>query len=405
MKVIVSTTYDNVYQQFEVVKSMTELEKLNDVDTVVIHKYPETDFDAGVIISGLVNKGVKKFLYINTKPSSTIRMVLNGVDGHYFEDTFYLDDEEELIELVNSLDEDVVESPVTDLATSSLDIVSNFIKSFARGDERIKAPLYLEQVTQALNELSVITHQQELQISSMGATAIEVFEKASSLVQNMEKQRQLLESQLDELESNANSANNRSQVGGIYMYPPYKYLEASSKILLFREYSPCRFLTTMCIAYARYLKIKKNKRVKLIFVHQKGAGVSAKYSSFASENANVESLFDADIVSTNDPKKDIMKRLTSKGDDIIIVVDRLYSNTDIITGRVAVKINAVTSESDIARYGLVRSETINSVSAIKDNLFTIPSFKGFNSANAVSVYLGQSIFQEFFKKLDDKLKI
>ena len=50
-----------------------------------------------------------------------------------------------------------------------------------------------KQVLDATNELVAITHQQELQLATMGASAIEVFNKASAVIKSIQQQRNTLE--------------------------------------------------------------------------------------------------------------------------------------------------------------------------------------------------------------------
>lgn len=379
MKVIVSTELDDNFTKFVVVDSFKKVKELQGVTTLIIHKYKESDFDAGVFVSQFHNNGIDQFIYISSSPSSTLQMVLKGVNGYYYEDEFYFEDEEELSTLLEDLGmEDEDEN--TSLATSALNVVNDFVSSFAKGDERIKAPLYLENVTSAVNELSVLTHQQELQLNTMGASALEVFEKASAIIRNMDAQNKNIEKKLEELENQQNNSFPSKPAFGnsIMFFSPYKYI-GNSKILLIREYAPCRYLTSFCMGYLHHLHYVLNRRPKLIFVHQKGAGVSAKYADFTSitqESMNMSSLYDNEIIATNNPKKEVMKDLLTKQNDVIIVVDRLYGNQDIVSGRVT-KINAVGSRSDIARYKVRPEDTIFSITRQPKELFTIPVIKSF----------------------------
>lgn len=405
MKVIVSTELDDNFTKFVVVDSFKKVKELQGVTTLIIHKYKESDFDAGVFITQFHNSGIDQFIYISSSPSSTLQMVLKGVSGYYYEDEFYFEDEEELSTLLEDLGmEDEDEN--TSLATSALNVVNDFVSSFAKGDERIKAPLYLENVTSAVNELSVLTHQQELQLNTMGASALEVFEKASAIIRNMDAQNKNIEKKLEELENQQNNSFPSKPAFGnsIMFFSPYKYI-GNSKILLIREYAPCRYLTSFCMGYLHHLHYVLNRRPKLIFVHQKGAGVSAKYADFTSitqESMNMSSLYDNEIIATNNPKKEVMKDLLTKQNDVIIVVDRLYGNQDIVSGRVT-KINAVGSRSDIARYKVRPEDTIFSVTRQPKELFTIPVIKSFPTEIDARYAAYTQVLGDKYEILDAKL--
>lgn len=406
MKVIISTEIEDIFNHFVVVDSFRKARDLNGVTTLIVHKYKETDFDAGVFISAFHNSGIDQFIYINDNPSPTFMMVLKGVNGHYFEDEFYLDDEEELLSLLEDIGMVDTEDETTELAAPALAVVNDFVQSFVRGEERIKAPLYLEQVKSALNELSEITHQQELQLSTMGSSALEVFEKASAIIKNMDAQRKNIEKQLEELEiSQANAVSSKPSFGNnVMFFSPYKYL-GNAKILLIREYAPCRYLTSFALGYLNHLHYELNRRPKLIFVHQKGLGVSLKYSDFSSitqESMNMASLYDGEIIATNNPKKEVLKELLTKPNDIIIVVDRLYGSQDIVTGRIT-RVNAVGSRSDIARYKLKPEETIFSITSQPKQLFTIPTIKSFPIEVDARYATYTQVMDDKYKMLDNKI--
>lgn len=405
MKVIVSTELDDNFTKFVVVNSFKKVKELQGVTTLIIHKYKESDFDAGVFVSQFHNNGIDQFIYISSSPSSTLQMVLKGVNGYYYEDEFYFEDEEELSTLLEDLGmEDEDEN--TSLATSALNVVNDFVSSFAKGDERIKAPLYLENVTSAVNELSLLTHQQELQLNTMGASALEVFEKASAIIRNMDAQNKNIEKKLEELENQQNNSFSSKPAFGnsIMFFSPYKYI-GNSKILLIREYAPCRYLTSFVMGYLHHLHYVLNRRPKLIFVHQKGAGVSAKYADFTSitqESMNMSSLYDNEIIATNNPKKEVMKDLLTKQNDVIIVVDRLYGNQDIVSGRVT-KVNAVGSRSDIARYKVRPEDTIFSITRQPKELFTLPTIKNFPTEIDARYAAYTQVLGSKYEILDNKL--
>lgn len=404
MKVIVSTELDDIFSKFVLVDSFKKVKELQGVTTLIIHKYKESDFDAGVFITQFHNNGIDQFIYINSSPSSTLQMVLKGVNGYYYEDEFYFEDEEELTSLLEELGMNEEEN--TSLAAPALAVVNDFVSSFAKGEDRIKAPLYLEQVTSAVNELSVLTHQQELQLNTMGASALEVFEKASAIIRNMDAQNKNIEKKLEELENQqSNSFSSKPAFGNsIMFFSPYKYI-GNSKILLIREYAPCRYLTSFCLGYLHHLHYELNRRPKLIFVHQKGAGVSAKYADFTSitqESMGMSSLYDNEIIATNNPKKEVMKDLLTKQNDIIVVVDRLYGNQDIVSGRVT-KVNAVGSRSDIARYKVRPEDTIFSVTRQPKELFTIPTIKTFPVEVDARYAAYSQVMGEKYSILDSKL--
>ena len=373
MKVIISTELEDKYNNYIVVRDFKAVRNLKGVTVLILHKVEGlSDFDAGVFISNFYKDGIKSFVYINSNPSKV-------VGGTTYEDEFYFDDEDELTALLDDLG---LDTSMNSLVLSSTQIVKDFIGAFSRGEERIQAPVYLEQVNQAVNELSELTHKQELQISEMGVSAIEVFERASSIIVSMNDQKKILEKQLEEFEESQAlkqmSKQSNAFSSAIMFFPSFKYV-GTSKVLNVRELSPCRYLTSFLLAYTHHIHFNLNKRVKFIIVHQKGKGIADKYSEFTAitqESMGISSLYDNEIIATNNPKKDVMQKLTHLDDDVIIVLDRLYSATDIITGRV-VKVNAVSGFSDINRYKVKPDTCIFPITSQPNELFNIPLIKNY----------------------------
>lgn len=402
MRVVVSTEIEDNFNNYVVVDSLDKCLQLKGVDIIILHKLKDDGFNAGVAISQLHKEGVSTFIYIAEDPVAVIRMAIKGVGGYYYEDEFYLEDEDELNALIDEINN--TSDTGTELATTSASIVSSFIQAFARGDEKIKAPVYLQQVNQAVNELCTITHQQEIQISTMGNSAIEIFERASSIIKNMDEQRRIIEKQLDEI-ANSQAVVTSSKPtldNSVNAFSPFHY-NSSAKVLLIRELSPCRYLTSFVLAYAQYIRYTLNKRVKLIFVVQRGAGVLSKYNNFPKiteqPTAYDNTLYSSDIVVTNCPKRDVMKKLTSTGMDIYIVVDRLYGIKDIVTGR-CTKVNAVSGFSDLARYNVKADTCIFPITSVKGEFFCIPSIKGFPSDVDARYMAYGKVCEEGYKKLD-----
>ena len=380
MRVIVSTEVDDNFSNYKVVRSFSDLNEFNKIDCIIIHKYDESDFDAGLRISELYKKGVSRFIYACSTPSLSTKMAIIGVDGDYVQDEFYFEDEAELDGLLEMLG--VSGNEELAVSDSSIAVISDFIKAFMRKEERVNTPIYLESVQNALASLQSTNTQLATEKKDMGLTAVGIFEQARGIIDSMDSQHKLLTRQLNELQDTMkeDTSSPRSMFGGggVNYFPSVSYT-GRTKVLLIREYSPCRYLTSFILAYHHHLQYDVRKNAKVIFVHQKGQGVLLRYSDFANitqESLNNTDLFTRDKVSTNTPKKEVIRGLLQQGDDIAIVVDRLYGAQDIVTGRVK-KVCAVGGFSDLKRYNLKPENTIFPVSTHPNGLITLPTIKNF----------------------------
>lgn len=404
MRVIISTDLEDNFANFKVVRSFKEIAELEGVDLLIIHKFNEDDFDVGVFISKFHKSGISNFVYMSTSPHIIVKMVVQGVKGIVCSDEFYLDDEEELEEYLKTVGIDA-EGDCTSLANVSVQVVKDFIQAFARGEDRIKTPAYLAQVNQAITDLSSLTKQQEFQITTMGNSAIKIFERASLIIKSMDERRKQIENKLTELEeSQSSSSSVNSFSSNTVFFPSYRYL-GTKRVLFIRELSPCRYLTSFILGYEHHLHFDMNKRVKLIFVHQKGSCVAAKYSDFTNitqESMNLASLYDSEIISTNNPKKEVMRDLLDKGMDVFIVVDRLYSNNDIVTGKV-LKFNAISGMTDLDRFKVKPQDCICSVAGNDDMLYCIPTVKDYvkevDARRATYLQLCENIYNDLDNRL------
>ena len=402
LKVIISSTLEREYRNFTVVRTFKDVRNLglDKISIIIIHKFNETDFDAGVFLSEFYQAGVKTFVYLSNEPSIIVKMALSGINGYIYEDDFYLDDEEELQGLIDDLGIDEDES----LADTSASIVGDFIQSFARGDEKIKAPLYLEQVTEAVNELSKSVNQKEYQISIMGESAIDIFSRASNIIKNMSEQKGAIEKKLEDLKRVQSSAANMKPTfsNNVQFFPQIQYMRTPT-LLLVREYTPCKYLTSFLLMYSQYVHFKLSKRVKYIILYKNCYCESVRYQKFTkinNETQNIDSLYDNEHLAVNIPKKDVLNKIFEKQQiDLFIVLDRMYEKEDMITGRIK-KLNAASGLGDVEKFGLKAEQTIMSVKDESNSFCTLKSFKKYPPDFDAQVAAYLQAYQSFFNKLD-----
>ena len=407
MRVIISKDLTDNLHGYKVERSFKHVMDLKDIECLIIHNYTENDFDAGVFVSKLHSLNVGTFIYINSAPAVALRMVILGVGGAIFEDEFYFEDVDEL----NSLVDDVLSgaSATHSLAVSNIAVISDFMQAFARNDAKLKQPLYLDRVNSAISDLQETTKQQEFQLTTMGSSAVAIFEKASKIITSMSDQQRTLQDQLEKLMLNQEtqtSPRDRFNSGDLQFFPSHKYF-GTCKVLFIRELSPCRYLTSFLYAYRHHVHYEKNKRCKLIFVHQKGKGVSLKYSSgytsITQESMHDASLYHESIIATNNPKQDVLRNLLAN-DDVIIVVDRLYGAQDIVTGKV-VRVNAVSGLSDLARYNVQLKDTIFTMTKPDNCLFCIPHIQQYPGIKDSRIAKYVQTCSDSFTILDKRLGI
>lgn len=415
MKVIISTEdKGRDFTNFVTFHSLAEVKKLKGVDTIILHSAKESDFNIGVIISDLhTTVGNLRFIYINEHPNAVIRMCVQGVQGYFYEDEFYLDDEDELLALLDDLDDmnsDENNSNDNELALitkSNFDIIFDFMKSFARGEKRVNTPIYQEQVNEAITQLSLITQEQNTQLTSMGATAMDIFARASSMMNKMQEMSAQFDKQLESIHTDKGQQRPMLSASISY-FPPVKVM-SNVKILSIKEYTPCRYLISYLLAYKHWLHIVHGKSVRLIIVTGNLVTSNLKYSDLGSiidssnTSASLKSMLSKDVLILKSPKKEIINSILAIPYDLTIVVDKMYNNGFIVDGKVT-KLNAVSGVSDLDTFKLRKEETIFSTNPVKGGFTTILSINNIPKEvnGKLSAYM-QMCKDNSFKELTTKL--
>ena len=390
MKVIISTEdKGRDFTNFVTFHSLAEVKKLKGVDTIILHSAKESDFNIGVIISDLhTTVGNLRFIYINEHPNAVIRMCVQGVQGYFYQDEFY-DNELALI------------------TKSNFDIIFDFMKSFARGEKRVNTPIYQEQVNEAITQLSLITQEQNTQLTSMGATAMDIFARASSMMNKMQEMSSQFDKQLESIHTDKGQQRPMLSASISY-FPPVKVM-SNVKILSIKEYTPCRYLISYLLAYKHWLHIVHGKSVRLIIVTGNLVTPNLKYSDLGSiidssnTSASLKSMLSKDVLILKSPKKEIINSILAIPYDLTIVVDKMYNNGFIVDGKVT-KLNAVSGVSDLDTFKLRKEETIFSTNPVKGGFTTILSINNIPKEvnGKLSAYM-QMCKDNSFEELTTKL--
>ena len=100
-----------------------------------------------------------------------------------------------------------------------------------------------------------------------------------------------------------------------------------------------------------------------------------------------------------------MKEIFSKNRDVRIVVDRLYSKTDIVDGRV-IRVNAVSGNSDVDRFKIKPEDTIFSTATNFENCFyCIPTVKQYATEKDLRFAQYEQLCGDVYTKMDKLIDI
>ena len=404
MRAILSTELPDKFKNYTVLHSFKEVKEHKDsIDTLIIHSFPESPFEVGVFLSELYeDASIEHYICISSDTPVTLKVLLQSVQGQFFTDEFYFDDEDELDALIEEIEEN---NNTESLTKAPFEVITDFMQGFVRGESRIKTPVVMERTQAAINELQDITHKQQTDLVTYSETASDIFRQASDIIRNMDDTRKALTQQVEELEQTVSKAS----LGGgsvfsseISFFNPYKYMKSLPTLILIRELVPCRYLTSFVLSYAHYLHYEKNRKVKTIFVVPKSHGIYKKFEDFTfitQDNAQISSLYEQETVVVNYPTREVLRELTEFPSDVIIVVDRLYGKTDIVDGKVH-KIYAASSMADAEKFDIDPNSCIFPIEEYEDSLLTIQPIVNFPADTDARFAAYARVFEDKYKELD-----
>lgn len=405
MKVIVSDKLRQSYNDCVIVKSFKELEdrkSLNDITCVIIHSIDINPFEIGVEVSKLRKRGIKNFAYINSVIIPEIEAFIKSMNGIISDDEYYLQDEESLDYLLDAGLNTTDVLHLGEVEKDSIILISNFVTAFAKGDEAVNSEYYLNSVKEAINTLSNRIDSKTIKLQKVGEGLIGLFHEASTLIDALSDQRVKLQENLEKANQQV-VARSINKSGRLHFFQPYNYI-GNTQVLLIKEYSPCRYLTSFIIEYMEYLEqVKKMKMVKLLFVYPNNEYRAKKYNDYTNIELSTvlrdKSLLRNQILATAVPVVELLAEVTRiRNLDMLIVVDRLDQDP-IIRGSKVITVNAVSGHSDIERYKLQERNTILPIMGTARCLLTIPHIPKY----PVNVDTRRAYYQRVCKQAYEKL--
>ena len=410
MKIVVTNNEELSFVGYEVVKSLHDLQSftkdITELDALVLNRFDDTDFNAGIYLTQLWKKTkVKVILYINENPSDTIRLLLKGVNGFYYEDSFYLEDEDELNVLVEECTE-IEEDTGLMVVNSAIEVVETFIEDFAAGDSKVNTPIYLDNVRSAITQLAEITHQDKQDLANMSISLEQTFASAIDTLEKMKLNRKQLQDQLKTLENSQLSGGGKGLSNSMTFFPQHKYIGVT-KLVFIKEYVPCLYLTSFILGFADYLHANFNKRVKTVIITQKGANIQTRYNNYTfitQESMGVSALYDKDVLIVNEPKKEVLKEIFSKQVDVFLVIDRLYNQDDIVCGQIS-RVCAAVGKRAQETFGFQDNSCIYPIDLYENELLHIPKFKQYPTELDARKAAYSNNMGDIFKKLMQKTGI
>lgn len=405
MNVVVSTNSINYDEGW--VKYPTLEGAYNSVGNIGVLVYNSSDEDNDLKISYLskLKEKVEKMIYVcsEDKTDLAVKMIIQGLEGMYFDDEFFLESSHELNILVSSLEE------VQLSVLSGVGVVSDFFNKYLNEGSSGFNTNYLMVVKDAVREMLTDYNTKSLEIIQMSETATEIFSNTSTLLSSIRRESDSLKKELEKLKNNtSNISFGTSSRGNIMFFPRVNYMKEKS-IIRIKEIGGFKFLISFCLGLRLYLENIENVRPKLIVIDSVGDISEEIYKDFKwvkSSTKNSRVNYYHNIVFTNYPTKDVLDTLLNDDNfDTFIVVDRTKSDREHILNCKGSSIKyAIGGKGVVDRFKLPLKDCFSSIIEVGGNMFTLPAFTEYPKDKFKRERLYLSEVSDYYSKLISDLR-
>lgn len=330
MKIVV-TNNTIEYEGFLKLRTLEEAVKtLGNIEALVYHKSNES-IEKRVEYLTLLKDRVDSFVYIRNKDSfeQAIQMIVVGSGGRYFDDEFFLENGQELNNLINNLGE------VTQLAElGGVGVMSDFFSKYLNKGSSGFNKAYLQIVKSAVSGMLAEYKQKDAELLQMSETATELFSNSMAILSGVEEEKVKLQEAVKSLEEARDKGMLMSSTpvaSSVYFFPRVQYLKDKS-IVRIKEIGVVPYLTSFALGFRLYLERLKFLRTKVVFLYPVGEQYENQFKDYVwitQQNNKTMKSYYSDVVFVNYPNKEVMTRLLDDDKhDVIIVVDRMKLNAE-----------------------------------------------------------------------------
>lgn len=404
---IIVTTNKVEYEGFLNVKSLRDASQVvGSIDFLVYHKSNEKQESIIDYLSELKDKA-KTLVYIRNKDKAdqAIQMIVTGSGGKYIDDEFFLENSNELNNLLSQI------NSITALVEmGGVNVLSDFFNRYLQNGSSGFNKQYLAVVREAVSGMITEYKQKELEIIQMSETATEIFARSSKIISGIEEERKNLQDAIkkmkDASESKSSYGAGLSGIPNVLFFPQISYPK-DKHIIRIKDIGGCIFLTSFAMGLRLYLEQVKNVRPKLIFVESVGSQYETKYKGYPwitqRTYKSMENFFNP-VVFVNYPIKDVLFRLLDDTDyDTFIIVDKLRaSKNHVLNSRGNTVKYAISGEGIINKFNLKKPDCFCTIREVKGTMFTVPVFPEYPIEKEQRIRLYMRSCDSFYEVLSSK---
>lgn len=361
-----SVQYSQQFLKFESLKQAAGT--IGHIEFLIYNDSTDTEQDKTLYIDKIKPR-VSKFIYIRDprKGDDAVKLLMPALGGIIFDDEYFLEDEEELINMLSYSKE------ITTLTTmNGVSVVMDFFQKYLdkQDDANLNNKAYLSIVKNAAKTMMEDYNKKNYELIQMSETATDLFTNTAQSLAGSTQQVDLLKKQVLAFEEKLKSKDKLptvvSNTGPIFNFFPQVQYMKEKRIVRIKELGNVPFLTSFILGFRIYLEKVKNLRPKLIVVWQRGTFLEKAYSDFSwitQTNVNDKrNMYGKDIVFTNHPTSDVLSSILNDDEfDTYIVLDRSFYESSHILNSKGDLFYAVGSPRFIKAFNLPVKDCISSV--------------------------------------------
>ena len=351
----VITTKDINLGNVKVVRSVKDVVTVTKSSFVVFESSDDLLEDAVSFLVGVVKRVLTTpLVYIASNPVPLIEEVIKGLGSQSLRDDSYLDDLNSYSELIDYLEKGDTSLDEDEDISSEISVLDSFVSEQVENLSPIQRSMVQDSYDKVVGTLDEMTSKDVLREQLVNFAHV-----SRERVVSLEQDLKLKEKEVANL-----APRGGGFLAGTNNYPVYNY-SGSAKVLVVKEHSPCRYLTSFLYAFAERQEKVNNIKTKLIVVSSKNYMTELRYKG-AFDEANpttiVQSrgrLMTSTKVYTTTPTAAVMDFLMqSLGYDLYVILDRTDKKEECVAGRGIKTVHAVSNLNHMRALKLEVKNTI-----------------------------------------------
>lgn len=392
------TTKSVHYPSCTTVSSFKDIERITMRTTLIVDSYTDKDFDFLVfLLTAMRDNSLTKVAYITDSPKRIILETMKTVGAYVTQNSALIDNTENfsyLLEYMSTKEVDTQSDELIQLS-DSFTLVDTYIRQKIEGEPKLverKISLAYEKISDVLQDI-VFSDELNEELQSFLLTA-------SSKIKVLEDELEKKEKDIAELKGSSFGG-----FGSISAYTQYNYT-GNSKVLIIKEESPTRYLTSFLVGYLDWLERVAELKAKLLIIERDTEYVDARYKSMRKVDSTTitreaSKLYLLPELYTTTPTHSVMSTLMSPMVDLYIILDRTYKKTHAVSGRGINTVYSTSSRRLMRDLGLTSEQTLVNDLGEQSQLGTLAPIENYALDKESRKLQQRSAFEPFMKRLTD----